>query len=156
MPHWLTDLGRWGARPAIVTQDLVTITYEELDARLAGLVDRLGADRQLVLIEAKNELEPLLWYLACLRGGHPVMLVPSDRNDIAGLLDTYRPNVHVAKIGDAWRVDRDRERRTVTAPGSRRAAVDLRVDRHREVRAALARQRHGERRVDRRVPRDHG
>jgi acyl-CoA synthetase (AMP-forming)/AMP-acid ligase II len=104
VPHLLTAISRWGQRPAIVTQDLLTITYEDLDHRLSALASELGDGRKLVLIEAKNELEPLLHYLACLRSGHPVMLVPADRPDIGRLLDTYRPDLHLAKVDGAWRL----------------------------------------------------
>lgn len=102
MARWLNDLDRWGERPAIITHGGVVVTYTELDKELAELGERLGSSRQLVLIEAKNELEPLLWYLACVRSRHPVMLVPSDRSDIDALLRTYRPNRRLVKVGGAW------------------------------------------------------
>jgi hypothetical protein len=130
VPHWLTDLDRWGTRPAIVTQDLVTITYEQLEAGLAELVDQLGAGRQLVLIEAKNELEPLLWYLACL-AGIAVMLVPSDRPDIDGVVEAYRPTVHVAIGAGAWRTDRTGNPAPALHPDSA-VLLDLGIDRGRE------------------------
>jgi len=76
---------------AVATAD-TTITYGELDKRIDDRLDELGDGRRLVLIESSNELEPLITYLAALRGRHPVMILAADKPD-AAIIDQYRPDV---------------------------------------------------------------
>jgi acyl-CoA synthetase (AMP-forming)/AMP-acid ligase II len=99
---FVDDLEQWGDNTALVTTSGTRLSYRELAERLDRLVAGFGERRRLVLIEARNELQPLLAYLACLRGRHPVMLVPGGRDDVDGLVSTYRPDVVVAKVADSW------------------------------------------------------
>jgi acyl-CoA synthetase (AMP-forming)/AMP-acid ligase II len=101
-------LGRFGDAPAIVVDDRV-LTYAEVDELVTERADQLGDTRRLVLLEGANELEPLVTYLAALRGRHPVLLVPprggaGDRH-WDGVLATYRPDVVVTRQGDGWALD---------------------------------------------------
>ena len=65
-----------GGRPGDVA--LVTagdaITYAELSARVGARGSELGPTRRLVLLEAGNDVESVVTYLAALAGGHPVLL----------------------------------------------------------------------------------
>lgn len=65
-----------GAGTAVVVGDL-QLSHDELDALVARRADQLGSTRRLVLLECANALDPLVTYLAALRGGHPVLLLPS-------------------------------------------------------------------------------
>ena len=63
----------------------------------AGLADRvderrvaLGAAPRLVLLEASNDLETVTTLLACLAGGHPVLVASPGST---GLVDAYDPDV---------------------------------------------------------------
>ena len=53
------ELGRFGNRAAIILEDGPVISYAELAARVALLRERLGATKRLLLIEARNAVEPL-------------------------------------------------------------------------------------------------
>lgn len=111
-PSLFTDhLASHGNRAAIVTPE-TTITYAELDERVSAVSDRLGSQRRLVLIGAANAVEPLVAYLAALRGGHPVLLAPGDNVDVAcSLSTTYDPDV-VITTERGWAIQ---ERRSGSA-----------------------------------------
>jgi acyl-CoA synthetase (AMP-forming)/AMP-acid ligase II len=102
-------IGQHGDAPAVVLDDRV-LTHAELD----GLVDQrcaqLGSTRRLVLVECRNALEPLVTYLAALRGRHPVLLVPpSDgsptRNAWQRVISAYDPDVVLTLGGSGWQLD---------------------------------------------------
>ncbi|HET9441848.1 MAG TPA: AMP-binding protein, partial [Acidimicrobiales bacterium] len=88
-----------------------TLTYAELDERVAELAGRLGRRRRLVLLGAANTVDCVVAYLAALRGRHPVLLVPGDtaspstRSTTASTLAAaYDPDV-VMTAETGWQVD---------------------------------------------------
>lgn len=110
-PLFAMDLRAHGDRVAVVTAE-EAITYAELDERVDAVRDRLGTNRRLVLIGAGNAVESLVAYLAALRGGHPLLLVPGD-NDAAlrDLATTYDPDVIIAP-SRGWAVEERRRAST--------------------------------------------
>lgn len=89
-------LARFADRPAIVT-DAGTLSYRQLADRVESVVDRLGPVRRLVLLEATNDVDSLVAYLAALSGGHPVILVPGDKpSAIESIRDAFDPDVVLA------------------------------------------------------------
>jgi acyl-CoA synthetase (AMP-forming)/AMP-acid ligase II len=101
----IDTLARFGDAPAIVLADRI-LTHGQLDALVTERADVLGSTRRLVLVEAANELDPLVSYLAALRGGHPVLLVP-ERSGAGSrhwdrVLSTYRPDVVAGRGDDGW------------------------------------------------------
>lgn len=95
------DLARYGDAPAIV-HDRGTLTYAELDALVRDRAALLGTTRRLVLVEGANEVEPLVTYLAALRGGHPVLLVPAPAT--GSFVASYDPDVLCTAAG-GWALD---------------------------------------------------
>ncbi len=85
-----------GGRPgdaALVTAS-GAVTYAELSARIDARRTDLGSTRRLVLLEAGNDVESVVTYLAGLAGGHPVLLAaPGDVERHAELVAHYRPDV---------------------------------------------------------------
>ena len=70
------------------------VTYADLAARVEARAAELGATRRVVLLEAANDVESVVTYLAALAGGHPVLLAaPGDTERHADLVDRYRPDV---------------------------------------------------------------
>ncbi|MBO9523649.1 MAG: AMP-binding protein [Nocardioidaceae bacterium] len=90
----IDDLARYGDAPALLDESGVT-TYAELDELVSRRLDQLGETRRLVLLECANALQPLVTYLAALRGGHPVLLVPGQPSNRAAerVLSSYEPDV---------------------------------------------------------------
>ncbi|WP_342660444.1 2-succinylbenzoate--CoA ligase [Rhodococcus ruber] len=88
-------LAEHGERTALVC-DGAEITYRDLAERVAGIADRLGTTRRLVLVVGANTVDAIVAYLAALSAGHPVLLVPGDRPDaLAATIEAYRPDVVV-------------------------------------------------------------
>ena len=90
----VTDLARHGARTAVVTAT-EHLTYRQLADRVTRVATRLGEPRRLVLIEASNELDALVSYLAALAAEHVVLLVPAGSEQARSLIDAYAPDVVV-------------------------------------------------------------
>lgn len=110
-PLFCDDLRLHGDRVALIA-DGHTITYAELEERVDAVAARLGSERRLILLGAGNAIEPLVAYLAALRGGHPVLLAAADNDDTAGLLaSAYDPDVVIA-AHDGWAIE---ERRAESA-----------------------------------------
>lgn len=106
-PLFVADLAEHGDRVAVVSTEEV-ITYAELDDRVRDFCIRLGADRRLIVIGAGNAIDPLVAYLAALRGGHAVMLAPSDNDTtLDALVGAYDPDV-VISAQTGWSLDERR------------------------------------------------
>ncbi len=88
---------------AIIVDDN-EVTYGELDRRIGSRAAELGTGRRLVMIQSSNELEPLITYLAALRAGHPVMLVPSDKPTDA-VVAQYCPDTIYSQTSSGWTID---------------------------------------------------
>ena len=102
-------IGRHGDAPAVVLDDRV-LTHAELDRLVDHRCAQLGATRRLVLVECANALEPLVTYLASLRGRHPVMLVPATDGEPAQqawqrIITAYDPDVVLRRSGPDWSLD---------------------------------------------------
>ncbi|WP_258804395.1 AMP-binding protein [Pseudarthrobacter sp. NS4] len=88
-----TDLARHGDRPAVFTADGV-LSYRELALRVDDVATRLGTERRLVALAARNDLDSLVGYLAALSAGHALLLAPADKPEaLASLMGAYDPDV---------------------------------------------------------------
>ncbi len=107
------DLATHGDRVALITET-EELSYRDLATRVAAAAERLGTSRRLVLLVGANRVEALVYYLAALTAGHPLLLTPGD-NDRAlrSLVDRYDPDVVVRPGTDGgstdWIVDERRE-----------------------------------------------
>jgi len=108
--HRRRDVGRFfeswataGDEPA-VTVEGHTISYAELDQLVEDRLVELGAARRLVLIESARAIDPLVTYLAALRGRHPVMIVPPGPA-VSGIIETYQPDSVFRETGDCWTLE---------------------------------------------------
>ncbi|MFC3890287.1 non-ribosomal peptide synthetase [Lentzea rhizosphaerae] len=91
------DLAVHGNRFALVTED-GSLTYEELDRRVAAACERLGTTRRLVLLAAENDIDSIVAYLAALRGRHPVVLAAAAQ--VPALVSAYDPDVVISGSWD--------------------------------------------------------
>ncbi|MBF4766682.1 AMP-binding protein [Nocardioides agariphilus] len=84
-----------------------TVTYAELAQRVDRRSALLGTTRRLVLVEAANDVESVVTYLAALAGRHPVLLAaPGDVDRHVELAEAYRPDV-IHRAGAALREVRE-------------------------------------------------
>lgn len=96
-------LEEFGNATALVTEQGERMSYAELASRADEFAARLGRTRRLLLIEAVNEIEPLVAYLGALRGGHPVLLAAEGTQaKDAHIATIYRPDARFARVGDSW------------------------------------------------------
>lgn len=77
------------------------LSYGELDRLIDERVLALGERRRLVLIESASELEPLVTYLAALRGRHVAMVVPPGPA-VEELIETYQPDSTFGSTESGW------------------------------------------------------
>ncbi|HET7736029.1 MAG TPA: AMP-binding protein [Nocardioidaceae bacterium] len=88
-PFW-ARLSSFGEMPALLAAE-GAVSYADLAARVTALQGRLGPTRRLVAVEARNDVDTVVAYLACLAGGHPVVLTTD-----AGELSPYDVDVVVS------------------------------------------------------------
>ncbi|KRB42680.1 AMP-binding protein [Phenylobacterium sp. Root700] len=101
-----TRLEEFGDAIAVISEGGEQITYAELAARADAFAASLGPGRRLLLIEAANEIPPLIAYVGALRHGHPVLLAAGDSGaQLKQIIDTYRPDARFHKSQDAWALD---------------------------------------------------
>jgi acyl-CoA synthetase (AMP-forming)/AMP-acid ligase II len=102
-PSFVDTLAEHGSRLAVATDD-VTLTYAALADRVEHTARTLGPGRRLVLLAGANDLDALVGYLAALRAGHPVLLMPSTNDEhLARLVDRFDPDVLLTGA-TAWEV----------------------------------------------------
>lgn len=98
-------LAEFGDADAIVLHDRV-LSYADLAEQVAAAVAQLGPVRRLLLIAATNELPPLVHYLAALQAGHPVLLVPGDRDaTVDAQVAAYEPDLTYRRRDGAWTLE---------------------------------------------------
>ncbi|MGY4102559.1 AMP-binding protein [Nocardia sp. R16R-3T] len=77
---------------------LERITYAQLAARVEEYAEQLGANRRLIALAARNDIDSLVAYLGALSADCVVLLTA---NITSELLDTYDPDV-VIDAGPPW------------------------------------------------------
>ncbi len=96
-----------GGERALIVGDH-QLSYAELDRLIDARCVDLGDTRRLVLIESENQLDPLVTYLAALRGRHVVMMVPPGPT-IDDLVASYRPDTILRPSDEGWVLDHLRD-----------------------------------------------
>ena len=90
---FVDTLRDYGDLPAIVTDTGLTLSYAELADKVDAFAGDLGSQRQLLIVETYNDINPLIAYLGALRARHPVILAAagSTAKD-TNILDTFTPS----------------------------------------------------------------
>lgn len=94
-PFW-EGLSDRGDAPALVSSAGV-VTYAALAQRVSALAASLGTTRRLVVLEARNDVDTVVGYLACLAGGHPVLVASPEA--APSLASAYDPDVVLSGEG---------------------------------------------------------
>jgi acyl-CoA synthetase (AMP-forming)/AMP-acid ligase II len=105
MELFVSKLRDYGNNIAVVSNSGQTLSYRQLDDKIDALRQEIGNQRKLVLIETTNEIEPLVAYLAALKGNHPVILVEfgATAKD-SRIASTFKPEVVYLKKGGTWQL----------------------------------------------------
>jgi acyl-CoA synthetase (AMP-forming)/AMP-acid ligase II/lysophospholipase L1-like esterase/acyl carrier protein len=95
-----------GDRIAIVTERGERLTYRALADRTDALAAGMHGAARLTIVECDNVLECVLAYLACLRAGHPVILVePGSTERDSRTRITYGAAAIFHRVDGTWRFD---------------------------------------------------
>jgi acyl-coenzyme A synthetase/AMP-(fatty) acid ligase len=89
------NLQNYGDRLAIISKTGEKLTYFQLVSKMDQFALCLGNPRQLLLIEAVNEIPAIVAYLAALKNRHPVIFLPGmEANNAANatVIQLYEPN----------------------------------------------------------------
>lgn len=97
MTDLIAHLRRHGDRAAVHTAD-TTLTYRALAHLVDAAAVELGSTRKLVMLETRNDIATLTYYLGALAAGHVVLPVPPG-GDHSDLLDGYRPDTVIDAAG---------------------------------------------------------
>jgi acyl-CoA synthetase (AMP-forming)/AMP-acid ligase II/acyl carrier protein len=95
-------LERHGDAVAIDPGDGATVSYARLVELADAFAARLPRDRQLVALEARNEIEAIVAYVACLRHGHPVVILNTESIVDGRIVAEYAPNWLYTHRNGAW------------------------------------------------------
>ena len=100
----IDNLDRHGERPALMFPGGRTISYGELGARVASLAAELGATKRLIAVEAERSEHAVIAYLAALKGGHAVALLPSGCLEaIDAFEQDFAPDIVFRNVDGRWR-----------------------------------------------------
>ncbi|WP_067709604.1 AMP-binding protein [Nocardia yamanashiensis] len=110
-PRIVAHLNAFGDRSAVVGDGVGELTYAQLAALVAEFADRLGGERRLVALSARNDIGSLVAYLGALHAGCAVLLTGSITDE---LLRVYDPDV-VVESGDTDGIPQARARRAGSA-----------------------------------------
>ncbi|WP_168355912.1 AMP-binding protein [Sphingomonas gei] len=91
----LGDLRTHGGRPALFEGDR-TCSYAELADLVEAAAASRGAERELIFLEARNEIASIVEYLACLGREDPVFLFAADQTGLSDLITRYAPDRVIA------------------------------------------------------------
>jgi acyl-CoA synthetase (AMP-forming)/AMP-acid ligase II len=96
------DLVGFGDGTALVA-DEGEISYRELSRRVAEAAARLGTERRLVRLTARNDVATVVAYLAALAARCPVLLLPDAGESAEAVAAAYDPDVTAVALGDSVR-----------------------------------------------------
>jgi acyl-coenzyme A synthetase/AMP-(fatty) acid ligase len=87
-------LSRFGDATALVEDSGAEVSYAELARRCEAFAGTLGQGRQLILLQAANDVASVVAYLAALAAGHVVILTgDTDHGSEARIVRAFSPSV---------------------------------------------------------------
>lgn len=102
MTSWFWDeLDRWGSSTALCDEQGQEIGYRDLASLADEFGRKIGAQRQLVALDAANNIPSVIALIACLRARHPVILTSEATK--SRIVKTFRPNVLIDSAGNIAR-----------------------------------------------------
>jgi len=93
-----------GDRPALQFAGASVVSYAELDRRVRRLADELGPAKRLIALEAEKSEQAIIGYLAALKGGHAVALLPPACDAaLEGFEADFAPDTVFCRADGRWR-----------------------------------------------------
>lgn len=115
----VSEFARTGDRPALLFGSGRSLSYAELDEQMRRFANRLGhGEKRLVAIAAEASEHAIVAYLAALRSGHAVaMLPPCDERIWDDFIDAFQPDFTFRRADGRWRLIEE------SRPGKDREAI---------------------------------
>ncbi len=102
-PAFVHRLAYFDKATALIEENGRVWRYADLAEAVDSFAENLGTKRKLVLIETLNQVEPLIAYLACLKAGHPVILMPHGAVEKDNRIETtFQPNLIYRQDNTGW------------------------------------------------------
>src|SRR3546814_12249322 len=103
-PSFVANLARGGDAPALVFPNRWVITYAELAQRVDRQAQRFGTGKRLVAVETRPSEHAIIAYLAALKMGHAVALLPpNDTGAASRFAAGLQPDCRHRMIDGRWR-----------------------------------------------------
>ncbi|MGE3364005.1 MAG: AMP-binding protein [Rhizobiaceae bacterium] len=94
----------YGERPALLFAGAAAISYAELNRRVCRLAGELGPAKRLIALEAEKSEQAIVSYLAALKGGHAVALLPPGCGQALEAFDAdFAPDIVFRRADGRWR-----------------------------------------------------
>lgn len=105
-PSFVANLAHGGDAPALVFPNRWVITYAELARRVDRQAECFGSRKRLVAVEARSSEHAIIAYLAALKMGHAVALLPPDDAEAAARFEAdFRPDCRYRMVDGRWRTE---------------------------------------------------
>jgi acyl-CoA synthetase (AMP-forming)/AMP-acid ligase II len=106
VPGFVENLARGGDRPALLFPNGWAVSYAELARRVERQAQLFGSGRRLVAIEARLSEHAIIAYLAALKRGHAVALLPPDDAETAARFEAdFQPACQHRLRDGRWRTE---------------------------------------------------
>lgn len=103
-----------GCRSALVFDDGLTISHEELDSMVERLRDRMDPSGRVVALEMAASAHAVAALLACLRSGVAAILLPAEPDaELACVRQRFYPDAIFRQVGGRWGFREERQRSDV-------------------------------------------
>ena len=98
----LRHLSPRNTQPCLIFPGRV-LSYAELSAAVDETAARFGGARRLIALEARASADFVIAYLAALRGGHAMALLPPGNGAAAeAFIEDFRPSLALSQSAEGW------------------------------------------------------
>lgn len=105
-PDWLSAIRHDNSASAVQFPGGRSLTYGDLARRVGDFSRHLGPAKRLIALEAQNSEHAIIAYLAALKAGHAVALLPPGRAQmLAEFLTSFDPHFVYRQVGERWRLE---------------------------------------------------
>lgn len=106
-PDFVSRLAARGEAPALIFPGRPPLSYGDLAERVDRQAAALAGEKSLVAVEARSSEQAIVAYLAALRAGHAVALLPPDAPSTLETCEAaFRPDFIFRQIAGRWRRER--------------------------------------------------
>lgn len=105
-PEWLSTIRHDNDAPALRFAADHVLTYGDIARRIERLAPALGQSRKLIAIEGRNSEHSIIAYLAALKHGHAVALLPPGREQLwQEFCTAFDPHFIFRERDGRWRLE---------------------------------------------------